>query len=80
MIYRLFYRNDPNCLDDVDIRNIHPSLIEADNRKLENINDEKRRSLVDANYQFSVPENDSVSRTNPHKSPSSANSSFLRSK
>ena len=54
----LFNRNDPilatNSLKSMDVRNVHPNMIEGNNGKLRIEDDEKRGALSDMNFQSGV--------------------------
>ena len=87
-IYSLLFilnRNDPlmttNSLKSTDVRNIHPSMIEGNNRKLSIEDDEKRGALSDMNFQSGVPTgNDLAAKRHFNKGPTCTDEHLRRSK
>ena len=78
-------RNDPmstpNSLKSMDVRNVHPSMIEGNNRKLRIDDDQKRGALSDMNFQSDVSTgSDLAAKRHFNKGPASMDEHLHRSK
>ena len=65
----------------MDVRNVHPSMIEGNNRKLSIEDDEKRGALSDTNFQSGVSTgSDLAVKRHFNKGPTSMDEHLRRSK
>ena len=65
----------------MDVRNVHPSMIEGNNRKLSIEDDEKRGALSDMNFQSGVSTgSDLAAKRHFNKGPTSMDEHLRRSK
>ena len=70
-----------NSLKSMDVRNVHPSMIEGNNRKLGIEDDEKRGALSDMNFQSGVPTgNDLAAKIHFNKGPTCTDEHLRRGK